>query len=452
MHCRYGESAWGPGLPALNSALNPFGSHFRINPTNLVKLIRICCIFVVMAALAAHPTDNFISRIAQDSRCVRGLGWIDKNEEWVTEQQIRLTEIPAPEFNEALRGEALRKLFEASGLKARTDKAGNVIGERPGSDGISVVLIVAHLDTVFPAGTDVTVKRTGDRLEAPGISDNGAGLAAIVGLGRALYESKIRTTKSIVLAGDVGEEGEGNLRGIRALVDAYGSRISAVIAVDGASTDHITTQAIASRRFEVDVAGPGGHSWSDFGLPNPITALSRGIVRFSSVRVPDAPRSSYNFGVIEGGTSVNSIPSKATLKIDLRSEEESELDRLESALRDAMQAGVKEEVLATRSASESLKLDIRSLGTRPAGKLPDNSPLLETIRDVDSYLGNSSHPERSSTDANIPLSLNIPAISLGGGGRGGGSHTLGEWYSPAGRELGLRRLFLASVALAGIRP
>jgi acetylornithine deacetylase/succinyl-diaminopimelate desuccinylase-like protein len=405
-----------------------------------------------MAALAARPTDNFIARIAQDSRCVRGLDWIDKNAGWVTEQQIHLTEIPAPEFNEALRGEALKKLFEESGLKTRTDRAGNVIGERPGSDANSVVLIVAHLDTVFPAGTDVSVKRTGDRIEAPGISDNGAGLAAIVGLGRALYESRIRTTKSIVLAGDVGEEGEGNLRGIRALVDSYGSRLSAVIAVDGASTDHITTQAIASRRFDVEVTGPGGHSWSDFGSPNPITALSRGIVRFSSVRVPESPRSSYNFGVIEGGTSINSIPSKAFVKIDLRSEEETELDRLESALRDAMQAGVKEEVSATRSASESLKLDIRSLGTRPAGKLPDNSPLLEIIRDVDSYLGNTSHLEHSSTDANVPLSLNIPAISLGGGGRGGGSHTLGEWYTPTGRELGLRRIFLASIALAGIRP
>jgi acetylornithine deacetylase/succinyl-diaminopimelate desuccinylase-like protein len=406
----------------------------------------------MMAALVARPTGNAIERIAQDPRCVRGLEWIDKNPEWVTEQQVRLTEIPAPEFNEALRGESLKKLFEASGLKTRTDKTGNVIGERAGSDGNSVVVIVAHLDTVFPSGTSVTVKHNGDRLEAPGISDNGAGLAAIVGLARALYESKIRTTKTIVIAGDVGEEGEGNLRGIRELVERYGARISAVIAVDGASTDHITTQAIASRRFEVNVTGPGGHSWSDFGLPNPITAVSRGIVRFSSVRVPNAPRSSYNVGVIEGGTSVNSIPSKASVKIDLRSEEEAELDRLESALRDAMQAGVNEEVSATRSGEVPLKLEIRSLGARPAGKLPDNSPLLETIRDVDAYLDNPSHLERSSTDANIPLSLNIPAIALGGGGRGAGSHTLAEWYSPAGRELGLKRLFLASVALAGIRP
>lgn len=416
-----------------------------------MKILLISCILVLMAPLATRSTEDSIEKLAQDPRCARGLTWIDKNSAWVTEQQVRITEVPAPEFNETARGELLKSIFESNGLKVSTDKTGNVIGEFPGADTNSVVLFAAHLDTVFPTGTDVRVKRNRGRLEAPGISDNGAGLAALAGLARTLSESQIRTTRTIVLAGDVGEEGEGNLRGIRALVEAYGSRLAAVIAVDGPSADHITTQAIASRRFEVSVTGPGGHSWSDFGGPNPITALSRGIVRYSSIPVPDDPRSSYNFGVIEGGTSVNSIPARAAVRIDLRSEDESQLNRLENTLRETMQIGVKDEISATHSSADSLQINFRSLGSRPAGGLADNSPLLATIRSVDSFLGNRSRLERSSTDANIPLSIGLPAVALGGGGSGGGSHTSAEWYDPEGRELGLKRLFLAAAALAGIK-
>ena len=419
--------------------------------TNLVKLALICCIFLGMATLYARAAGDSIEKIADDPACVRGLGWIDKSAPWVTDQQVRLTEIPAPEMKEAQRGEYFQNLMESAGLKVRVDQTGNVIAERPGSDA-SVILLAAHLDTVFPAGTDVRVKRNATRLAAPGIADNGAGLAALAGLARALSESRIQTMKTIVIAGDVGEEGEGNLRGIRALVEEYGSRLSAVIAVDGASTEHITTQGIASHRFDISITGPGGHSWSDFGAPNPITALSRGIVKFSALPMPGEPRSSYNFAVIEGGTSVNSIPARAAVKVDLRSEDEAQVEKMERALRDAMQAGAKEEMANARGSNDSMQVEFRSLGSRPAGKLPDNAALLETLRGVDRYLGNRSRLERSSTDANIPLSLGIPAVSLGGGGKGGGSHTLTEWYDPSGRELGLKRLFLATIALAGVQP
>jgi tripeptide aminopeptidase len=405
-----------------------------------------------MATLYARAAGDSIEKIADDPACVRALAWIDTSAVWLTDQQIHLTEIPAPEFKEGARAEYLKKIFEAAGLKVQLDKIGNVIAERPGSDANSVILLAAHLDTVFPAGTDVRVKRQANRLTAPGVADNGAGLAALAGLARALFESRIHTTKTIVLAGDVGEEGEGNLRGIRALVESYGSRLSAVIAVDGASTEHITTQGIASHRFEIAITGPGGHSWSDFGAPNPITALSRGIVKFSAQPVPEDPRSSYNFGMIEGGTSINSIPSRAAVKVDLRSEDEAEVSKMERALRDAMQSGAREEMSAARDEQQTLRVIIRSIGSRPAGKLPDNAPLLETLRNVDRFLGNRSRLERSSTDANIPLSLNIPAVSLGGGGKGGGSHTISEWYDASGREMGLKRLFLASVALAGVQP
>ncbi|MGD0964618.1 MAG: M20/M25/M40 family metallo-hydrolase [Candidatus Acidiferrales bacterium] len=405
-----------------------------------------------MATLSVRAAEDSASRVAHDPSTVRALDWLDQNTSWITDQQVHLTEIPAPEFNEAQRGQFLKQLFEANGFAVRVDETGNVIGERPGSDPKSVVLLAAHLDTVFPADTDVRVKRSGDRLQAPGISDNGAGLAALVGIARALSESGMRTAKTIVLAGDVGEEGEGNLRGMRALVEHYSSRISAVIAVDGPSADHITTQGIASRRIEVTITGPGGHSWSDFGVPNPITALSRGIVRFSGIKLPDHPRTSYNFGVIEGGQSVNSIPARAVAKVDLRSEDDKQLTRMENALRDAMQAGARDEAYGSRSGKDSIEVSFRSLGTRPAGTLADNSPLLQTIRDVDRLLGNRSRLERSSTDANIPLSLGIPAVAIGAGGTGGGSHTLGEWYDASGREFGLKRLLLTAVSLAGLAP
>jgi acetylornithine deacetylase/succinyl-diaminopimelate desuccinylase-like protein len=315
-----------------------------------------------------------------------------------------------------------------------------------------VVLLAAHLDTVFAAGTDVRVKRDGSRLTAPGIADNSAGLAALAALARALNEANVRTKSSIILAGDVGEEGEGNLRGIRALIETYRPKLVAVIAVDGASTEHITTQGIASHRYEIVITGPGGHSWSDFGAPNPITALARGIVRFSNVPVPDDPRSSYNFGTIEGGTSVNSIPARAAVKVDLRSEQESEVAKMEKSLRDAMQTGLRDELAAANENSDALQINFRSLGSRPAGKIADNAPLVDTIRNVDRFLGNRSRLERSSTDANIPLSLGVPAVSLGGGGKGGGSHTLTEWFDASGRDLGVKRLFLATLTLAGVQP
>jgi tripeptide aminopeptidase len=405
-----------------------------------------------MVTLSARAADDSIEKLAVARDCARGLDWIGKNADWVTQQQIQLTEIPAPEFSESQRAEFVKKLLESTGLKVRIDKTGNVIAERPGSDSKSVILLAAHLDTVFPASTDVKVKREGNRLNAPGIADNGAGLSALVGLARALSESRIQTTKTIVLAADVGEEGEGNLRGIRALVENYGQRIAAVIAIDGASMEHVTTQGIASQRVEVEITGPGGHSWSDFGAPNPITALARAIVKFSSVPVSENPRSSYNFGIIEGGTSVNSIPASASVKVDLRSEQESQVRVMESGLKEAVQSAVREENAVARANSDPLKATLRSLGVRPSGKLPDNSPLLDTIRSVDTFLGSRSRMESSSTDANIPLSLGIPAVSIGGGGKGGGSHTPAEWYDATGREAGLKRLFLITVALAGIQP
>lgn len=400
---------------------------------------------------ARQQSSSASSGVTADKRVARALEWIDKNGDWITQQQIKITETPAPPFHERKRADLVRKILDGAGLKPRLDSAGNVIAEYPGADSGSVVLVVAHLDTVFPEGTGVRVKQEGTLLHAPGIGDNGAGLAALVAIAHALHESKLRTQSTIVLAADVGEEGEGNLRGIRALVAEYGPRLRAVIAVDGFATDYVTTRALGSQRFEITVTGPGGHSWSDFGIANPITALSRGIVRFSSIRVPDSPRTTFNFGVISGGTSVNSIPASASVELDIRSESDAEIARLVSAARKAFQRGMEEEMGATGHAA-TLTLKFHEIGSRPSGALPADSPLLAALRSADHALGNDSRLDIASTDANIPLAMGIPAIAIGAGGSGGGSHTLQEWYDSAGRALGVKRIFLTIAAIAGVAP
>ncbi len=359
----------------------------------------------LVAASGVEPSS--VESLVEHRRVSRALAAVDQLASWTTEQQIQLTEIAAPTFQEAARAAAVRKLFAASGLRTRLDGAGNVIGERPGASRKDVLLVSAHLDTVFPSGTPVKVQRDGRRLAAPGISDNGAGLAAVVCLARALREGKVRTEHTIVFAANTGEEGEGNLRGMRKLVETFRGRLRAVIAVAGAATDHITSMALASRRLEISLAGPGGHSWADFGMPNPIHALARGLARFLATRVPANPRTTYNVGVIEGGTSVNTIAGHALVKVDMRSESESELDRIEAALRKAIEAGVAEETAAAREAGHTgdarVEIRYRSLGDRPGGQLPDDAPLLEAVRQADRSLDNQSRLERSSTDANVPL-------------------------------------------------
>jgi acetylornithine deacetylase/succinyl-diaminopimelate desuccinylase-like protein len=379
------------------------------------------------------------------------LDWFARNVTWINDQQARLTEIPAPPFQESQRASAVQALLSSAGLTVQIDKTGNVVGELRGANDKEIVAVAAHLDTVFPPGTDVKVHRDADRMAAPGISDNGTGLAALVAIARAMHEARVRPQRTVLFVADVGEEGEGNLRGMRALVEAYRPQLKAVLVLDGSGTDHVTTKALASRRLEVLITGPGGHSWSDFGLPNPINALVRSSVRFINTRVPANPRTTFNLGQIEGGTSVNSIPYEAKLKVDIRSESEDELSKLESALRDCVAAGVRDEMESSRDRSKGkLQWKVELLGSRPGGELPTDSPLLAALRSADEFLGNQSRLERSSTDANIPLSNGIDAISIGAGGSGGGAHSLQEWYDPAGREMGLQRALLTLLGSAGI--
>jgi tripeptide aminopeptidase len=395
--------------------------------------------------------------ISADPRVAAALELLKNAADATTQEQIRITEIPAPPFHEELRAAYLKKLLAAAGLSVEIDPTGNVIGKMAGLNTNDIVLMTAHLDTVFPAGTDVTVHRDGSRLMAPGISDNGTGLASLVAVARAMHEAKIHTQRSIWFVADVGEEGEGNLRGMRALMDAHGSRFKSVIALDGSAVDYVATAAIASRRVEIVITGAGGHSWSDFGAPNPINALARAIAKFVETQVPDNPRTTFNIGDIEGGTSVNSIPASASMKVDLRSEEESELPILERELRADVQAGVDQEMAASKARGMAagrapLSISVNVLGVRPGGQLPQDSPLLAAVYDADGVLGNRSRAERSSTDANLPLSVGIPAISIGGGGSSAGAHTTAEWYDPTGRELGLQRVLLILTSSAGLAP
>jgi tripeptide aminopeptidase len=390
-------------------------------------------------------------QLAETPELRSALSWFTKNLAWINDQQVHITEIPAPPFQEGARASVVKTLLAESGLSVQIDKTGNVIGELPGANDKEIVMLTAHLDTVFPPGTDVKVRRDGERLSAPGISDNGTGLTALVSIARAIQESKIKPRRTVLFVADVGEEGEGNLRGMRALVEAYRARLKAAVVLDGSGTDHVTTKALASRRLEVLITGPGGHSWSDFGMPNPINALVRGSIRFINTKVPANPRTTFNLGQIEGGTSVNSIPYDAKLKVDIRSESEDELGKLESALRECISAGVRDEMESSRDRTKG-KLDwkIDVLGTRPGGELSPNSPLLAALRAADDYVSNQSRIERSSTDANIPLANGIDAISIGAGGTGGGAHSLQEWYEPSGREMGLKRALLTLLGISGI--
>ena len=426
-------------------------------PFSTVKRAALCVILFVMpirSSVVSQVARPFSSYTLADQAQVRvALEWLEKNVTWINDQQSSLTEIPAPSFQEQKRAAAMKALLAEQGLTVQSDKIGNVIGELRGASDKEIVMLTAHLDTVFPEGTDVRVKQEGERLVAPGISDNGTGLAALVGIARAMHVAKVRPQRTILFAANVGEEGEGNLRGMRALIDAYRTKLRAVIVLDGSGVDHVTTKALASRRMEVVITGPGGHSWSDFGIPNPISALVRGSVRFINTKVPMSPRTTFNLGQVEGGTSVNSIPYEAKLKVDLRSESEDELVRLETALRECMAAGVKDEMDNARERNRGkLEWKLTNIGSRPGGELPADAALLSALRAADDYVGNQSRLERSSTDANIPLSLGIDAIAIGAGGNGGGAHSLQEWYEPAGRELGLKRVLLTLLGSAGVAP
>ncbi|HET9529456.1 MAG TPA: M20/M25/M40 family metallo-hydrolase [Blastocatellia bacterium] len=393
------------------------------------------------------------SALLRTNEVQRAFLFIDARQDYIDEELIRLCEIPAPPFKEAARAAYIKRRFEELGLaRVREDEEGNIIAERPGLSTEPGVIVSAHLDTVFPEGTDVRVRRKGRRLYAPGISDNTCGVVSLPVLAEAMGAAGIKTTGTVYFVATVGEEGEGNLRGVRHLFTGgdFRTGVDAFISLDGPGVERITQRALGSRRYRVTISGPGGHSWGDFGIVNPVHALGRAIARFASYPAPLAPRTSYNIGIIEGGSSVNSIPERASLMVDMRSVSNEEIEKLESYLKRVVELAVREENSQRSMSGTSLSTEIEKIGDRPSGETPVESLIVRTAIECSRALGIEPRLDCSSTDSNIPISLGIPAITIGVGGMSNNCHSLTEWYEPSGRDIGLKRLLLLTVALAGL--
>lgn len=409
-----------------------------------------------MSELAVSVQQE-VARLAASPEVRSAFNWFRLQEPQLTHWQMEMARIPAPPFGESARGEWLAERFREVGLDdVRIDDVGNVFGIHPGF-GRRYIALSAHIDTVFPANTPLNIRQQGSRIYGPGVSDNGAGVTAMLAIAALLRSVRIRHAMPFVFIGNVGEEGEGDLRGMRHIFSTprWKDSIAHSLVLDGAGADTIVAEALGSRRFEVIVRGPGGHSWSDFGAPNPIVILAKAIETFTATPVPTTPKTTFNIGVIRGGTSVNSIPESASMKVDIRSTSMAEMERLEQSLRLDLNRAAEDETVAAelRSAAQKrpgVSCEVVVIGSRPAGELPPGARILEVVRAVDAQLSNAAQVQRASTDANIPLSLGLEAIAIGGGGSGGGAHTLQEWFDSGGRELGLKRILLTMLTLAGV--
>ena len=372
----------------------------------------------------------------------------------ITEEHIAICSIPAPPFGEAARAADLCERFRSYGLAdAHIDGVGNCVGLRRGRSLSPLLVVSAHLDTVFPAGTASAVKREGTKLCAPGIADDGCGLAALVALFRAFGHTQIETEGSLLFVGTVGEEGEGNLRGARYLLTEgeWAARIDSFVSFDGPGIERITHAALGSRRYRVRLKGAGGHSWGDFGAANPVHAIGKAIARLAGYPAPTNPRTTYNVGRISGGSSVNVIPDEASMDVDLRSESADELRRLDAFFRRAVQEATEDENANRRTEHPKLALDLMLIGDRPSGETPAEAAIVRLAQEATRYLGFHPRLDRSSTDSNIAISLGIPAVTLGAGGTSGNSHTVDEWYDPRGRETGLKRAMLLMLGIVGVQ-
>src|SRR5436853_230601 len=399
-----------------------------------------------------------IARLAASAELRSAFAWLRAQEAQFARWQLDLARIPSPPFGEAARATWVTNKFRELGLDdVHNDDVGNVFGIHPGF-GRNYVALSAHMDTVFPAGTPLNIRQQGNRLYGPGVSDNGAGLTALLAIAALLRAVRIRHALPFLFIANVGEEGEGDLRGMRHIFSSprWKDSITYNLVLDGAGSDTVVAEALGSRRFEVIVRGPGGHSWSDFGAPNPIVALGQAIQLFSQTRVSSSPKTTFNIGVIRGGTSVNSIPESASMRVDIRSSSAAEIERLEGVLRVALDHAIETENIQMESRPNSqrrpfgLSSEVVTIGNRPGGELPAGARILEVVRAADAHLGNVAQVQRASTDANIPLSLGREAIAIGGGGTGGGAHTLQEWFDGHGREVGFKRSLLTLLALAGV--
>jgi len=442
-----------------------------------------------MAEAFATSAFQTISQLAAQPAVHQAFQWFHLQEPKLRSWHRQVVAIPAPPFGEAARAEWLTARFTALGLEeVHIDPRGNALGwlrarnaalswaeirrkEGPGPSAPAsgpCILFSAHLDTVFPADAIGEPVQRESILLAPGACDNGAGITALLAIAAAMRAAGVLPRSDILFAGNVGEEGEGNLRGMRYLFteSAFADRIRSAVVLDGAGTETIVTHALGSKRFRVTVEGPGGHSWTDAGVPNPIVVLAHALAELDRMDIPLSPRSTWNAGHMEGGTSINAIPQRAEMRLDTRSTDPHLLRELEARITRAVEDAVNEANLrfdrsadkqntnrnASNAPSGTLRFRIETIGERPAAKLDETAAILTTLRAVDRHLGIQSHSRIASTDANIPLSLGIEAVSIGCGGSGGRAHTREEWYDAQGRDLGLRRILLLLLAIGQDRP
>lgn len=393
-----------------------------------------------MAALVKQPKIQTALKI------------IKELERETRKDHITLTEIPAPPFKEQKRAEKFKEMLQAAGVDSIwIDKAGNVIALRKGKSGKKIVVIEAHLDTVFPEGTDVTVKEKGDTLCAPGIGDNARGLVALLTVLKAVQKAKIKTDADVYFVGTTGEEGPGDLRGVKQLFNGSIPNINSYISIDGGGIGEIITRAVGSRRYRITFTGPGGHSYGSFGLANPHNATARAIHYFindADTFTKKGIKTTYNIGVMGGGTSVNSIPFESWMEVDMRSENAQRLSKIDELLQAAIQKALKEENQMKRSGA-NLIADIKLIGERPTGEQDITAPIIQRSIAGNAVLGIKSSTGVSSTNANIPISKNVPAVCINAGGVEGGAHSLDEWWLNTNGYLGIQQALLLLIAEAG---
>ncbi|MFB5674370.1 M20/M25/M40 family metallo-hydrolase [Paenibacillus terreus] len=389
-------------------------------------------------------------RLMADSGVQTGLAFLEADNDRTAEEQIELTEIEAPTFEEAEKGELYKKKLEELGIQdIQTDEVGNVFGIRPGSGGGPALVVCAHLDTVFPRGTNVIAKRKDGKIYAPGISDDGRGLAVVLTLVRALNHAGIKTKGDLIIGATVGEEGLGDLRGVKTLFEGRND-LDGFISIEPGEPDRITYLGVGSKRYKVTFRGPGGHSFGDFGTPSPIHALGRAIAALADVHTPANPKTTFNVGLIQGGTSVNTIAETGEMVLDMRSTSQEQLLKLEAEVLALIENAAEQENL--RWNREGTITVVRKLvGDRPAGLQDPHALIVQASAAATAAIGfEPVLDEASSTDSNIPIYLGIPAVTLGGGGDYGGVHTLDEYFDPQDSYLGAQKVFLTVLGLVGL--
>jgi tripeptide aminopeptidase len=401
-----------------------------------------------VAAAAQEPATEIGGLLLKEATVQAAVEAAKRNEPWVLEEQARLCEVAAPPFKEGERAKVYAQAFEALGLaNVRIDSVGNVLGERRGSTPRPHVVFSAHLDTVFPEGTNVAVTREGSVLKGPGIGDDCRGLAVVLGVVRALKDASVQTDGTITFVGTVGEEGLGDLRGVKHLFNGeLKGKIDRFVSVDGTGLG-VTHIGVGSLRYRVAFSGPGGHSYGAFGLANPIHALGRAIAKIGDFQVPATPKTTFNVGRIGGGTSVNSIAFEAWMEVDMRSADPAALRSVDADFHRAVDTALEEENTRWNNRGK-LTVEKKLVGDRPAGRTPDTEPIVQAAVSVTRALRLEVSLDEGSTDSNIPMSLGIPAVTIDGGGRGKGAHSLGETFDSTGSEQGTQRALLLAIALA----